>query len=206
MRLRHDERGDFRRPIREKSPYTPDILVGMPPRIHFGRWRVVGLTTDIVHRKLVMTRTRLTVHLGGRFAALCVALIASSALAQTMPPATGATGPVPVAPGTTPADIAPAPGLPGPESVNPVPGATGPYAGHSEHAFYDVDARISRYEQRIASNLSGAQQKSAMQRLTAIKSEEKSQIARHGSLLDWARENLNHRLDQLKTAYPSLDG
>jgi hypothetical protein len=153
-----------------------------------------------------MTRTSLTVHLGGRLAALCIAVAASGAMAHTMPPAPAAAGPVPVAPGTTAADIAPAPGLPGPASVDPAPGAAGPYAGHSEHAFYDVDARISRYQQRIASNLTGAQQKSAMRQLNAIKSEEKSQIARHGSLLDWARENLNHRLDQLKTTYPSLEG
>ena len=152
-----------------------------------------------------MTRTSLTFHLGGRLAALCIALAASSALAQTMPaPVSGVAGPVPVAPGTTAADVAPAPGLPGPESVNPAPGATGPYAGHSEHAFYDVDARISSYEQRISSNLSGAQQKSAMRQLASIKSEEKAQIARHGSLLDWARENLNHRLDQMKQTYPAL--
>ena len=151
-----------------------------------------------------MMRIRLMFNLGGRFAALCFALAASGALAQTMPSAVA--GPVPVAPGTTPADVAPAPGLPGPASVDPAPGAAGPYAGHSEHAFYDVDARISRYEQRIASNLSGAQQKSAMRQLNAVKSEEKSQIARHGSLLDWARENLNRRLDQLKQAYPALEG
>jgi hypothetical protein len=114
--------------------------------------------------------------------------------------------PPPVAPGTTAADVAPAPGLPGPQSVDPAPGASGPYANHSEHAFYDVDARISHYEQRIAANLSGAPKARAMKEIASIKSEEKDQIARHGSLLDWARENLNYRLDQLKAAYPALAG
>jgi hypothetical protein len=143
-----------------------------------------------------MTRNNLAFHLGGRFAALCVALAASSALAQT----------VPVAPGTTAADVAPAPGLPGPESVNPAPGATGAYAGHSEHAFYDVRGRIAKVEARIGANLQGADKRKAMSQLASIKSEERSQIARHGSLLDWARENLNHKLDLLVQAYPSLAG
>jgi hypothetical protein len=134
-------------------------------------------------------------HLGGRLAALCCALAASSALAQSAP----------VAPGTTAADVAPAPGLPGPQSVDPAPGASGPYANHSEHAFYDVDQRISRYEGRAA-NLAGAQKRGALNELASIKSEEKDQIARHGDLLDWARENLNHRLDVLKQTYPALEG
>jgi hypothetical protein len=153
-----------------------------------------------------MTRTSLTLHLGGRFAALCLALAASGALAQMPAPSMGVAGPVPVAPGTTPADVAAAPGLPGPQSVDPAPAAAGAYAGHSEHAFYDVGARISKYEQRAAANLTGMQKKSALSEIASIKSEEKSQIARHGSLLDWARENLNHRLDQLKQTYPALEG
>ena len=153
-----------------------------------------------------MTRSNLTLHLGGRLVALCVAVAvaASSALAQG-PLTSGAPFP-PVAPGTTAADVAPAPGLPGPQSVDPAPGAAGPYANHSEHAFYDVDARISRYEQRASANLSGAQKKAALSEIASIKSEEKAQIARHGDLLDWARENLNHRLDVLKQTYPALAG
>ena len=149
-----------------------------------------------------MAPTRLAAHLGARLGVLAVVLAASAALAQP----SGVAGPVPVAPGTTPADIAPSPGLPGPQSVDPAPGAAGPYANHSAHAFYDVDARISRVEQRIGANLTGAQKHRAMTTLAGIKSEEKSQIARHGDLLDWARENLNHRLDALIQAYPALQG
>jgi hypothetical protein len=154
-----------------------------------------------------MQSARLTIHVATRALALCVVLAAPHAFAQSQmaPPAPSTTTP-PVAPGTTAADIAPAPGLPGPESVDPAPGANGPYAGHSQHAFYDVDARISHVQQRIQANLSGPQQKRAMTELTAIKSEEKAQIARHGDLLDWARENLNHRLDALLQAYPALQG
>jgi hypothetical protein len=113
-------------------------------------------------------------------------------------------GPAPVAPGTTAADIAPSPGLPGPQSVDPAPGAVGPYLGHSPHAFYDVEARISRVQQRIEADLTGAQKARAMRDLAGIKSEEKSQVARHGDLLDWARENLNRRLDVLIRTYPAL--
>ncbi len=154
-----------------------------------------------------MTRNSLSIHLGGRLAVLCLAVAASSALAQPMSaPAASVAGPVPVAPGTTPADIAPAPGLPGPQSVDPAPGAAGPYADHSQHAFYDVDARINKYERRAAANLSGMQKKSALSELASIRSEEKAQIAQHGDLLDWARENLNHRLDVLKQTYPALEG
>jgi len=148
-----------------------------------------------------MTPARLAVHLVGRLAVLGAVVAASAAMAQQpaseMPP---------VAPGTTAADVAPAPGLPGPQSVDPAPGAAGPYANHSAHAFYDVDARISRFEQRIATNLSGGQKKRAMTELSAIKGEEKAQIARHGDLLDWARENLNHRLDLLQRSFPALQG
>lgn len=152
-----------------------------------------------------MKLSTIAIGLAARGVVLGAVLAASAAFAQDMQP-TPSTDLPPVAPGTTAADVAPAPGLPGPQSVDPAPGATGPYANHSANAFYDVDARISRYEQRIASNLSGAQQKSAVKQLTSIKSEEKEQIARHGSLLDWARENLNHRLDQLKATYPALAG
>ena len=155
-----------------------------------------------------MRSDRLAINICARLAALGVACAASSAMAQpAMAPADmSAPAPVPVAPGTTVRDIAPAPGLPGPDSVDPAPGAKGPYAGHSEHAFYDVNARINHVQSRIASNLSGAQQKGAMTELSSIKAEEKAQIARHGDLLDWARENLNHRLDALLKTYPALAG
>ena len=150
-----------------------------------------------------MKPAALAVSLSGRLVVLAAVLAASTAFAQ--PGAPGVAGPVPVAPGTTPADVAPAPGLPGPASVDPAPGASGPYANHSEHAFYDVDARISSYQQR-AGNLPTAQKNRAITEITSIKQEEKAQIARHGDLLDWARENLNNRLDKLKAAYPSLAG
>lgn len=158
-----------------------------------------------------MDRAGLSLNLALRTGVLVLSLAGSAAFAQT---AGGpATGPAPqtsvpavVPPGTTPADVAPAPGLPGPQSVDPAPGASGPYAGHSEQTFYDVNGRIASVEQKIQTTLTGAQQKKAMGELNAIKAEEKNQVARHGSLLDWARENLNHRLDQLVQSYPSLKG
>jgi len=112
----------------------------------------------------------------------------------------------PVPPGTTPADVAPAPGLPGPASVDPAPGAAGPYAGHSERAFYDVDDRIRRVSSRIDAMPKGAARARAEAEMASIRQEEKDQIARHGDLLDWARENLNRRLDRLEQSDPSLKG
>jgi hypothetical protein len=151
-----------------------------------------------------MSSSSLAAGLSIRALILAAAFVASAAMAQ--PEAAPSATTPPMAPGTTAADVAPAPGLPGPLSVDPAPGATGPYADHSKQAFYDVDNRISRYQQRAETNLSGVQQKRAMSEIASIRSEEKSQIARHGSLLDWARENLNHRLDQLKQTYPALAG
>jgi hypothetical protein len=144
----------------------------------------------------------LSLHIAGRLIILGAVLAASTAFAQPAPDASA----IPVAPNTTAADIAPAPGLPGPQSVDPAPGARGAYAGHSEHAFYDVDRRIEHLQSRIATDLTGVQQKRAMSDLSSIKTEEKEQIARHGDLLDWARENLNHRLDVLLQTYPTLAG
>jgi hypothetical protein len=146
-----------------------------------------------------MDRPQLSLHLGVRAAALVLALEAPAAFAQ-------GGGPPPVAPGTTWADVAPAPGLPGPQSVNPAPGAQGPYAGHTEHAFYDVNGRIADVGRKIGARLTGETRKKAEDALASIRAEEASQIARHGSLLDWARENLNHRLDLLLQAYPEIDG
>ena len=134
--------------------------------------------------------------------ALAAALSASAAFAQTG--AEPSSAPVPA--GAVPADMGASPGLPGPQSVDPSPGAGGAYAGHSEHAFYDVDDRIAGVQRKIASNLTGPQQKAAMSELASIKSEEQAQRARHGDLLDWARENLNHRIDKLLTTYPALAG
>ena len=148
-----------------------------------------------------MDTARIAAQLGARLTVLCAVVAASAAFAQA-PGHNPVDGAVP--PGTTAAQMAADPGLPGPASVDPAPGTGGPYAGHSEHAFYDVDQRISNVQSRIASNLKGAEQKRAMGEIASIKGEEKEQIARHGSLLDWARENLNHRLDTLVQAYPSL--
>jgi hypothetical protein len=67
-----------------------------------------------------------------------------------------------------------------------------------------VRQRIANVQSRIAANLTGAEQSKAMREIDSIKSEEKDQIARHGDLLDWARENLNHRLDALLQAHPAL--
>ncbi len=90
------------------------------------------------------------------------------------------------------------PGIDSAHAVNPAPGAAGPYVGHSENAFYNVQARIDRVEQRARTQLSGARQRKAMADLKSIKAELATQQARHGEVRDWDRENLNHRLDQLE--------
>lgn len=90
------------------------------------------------------------------------------------------------------------PGIDSAHAVNPAPGATGPYVGHSENAFYDVQARIDRVEQRVRTQLKGAALRKAMRDVTSVKAELATQRARHGELRDWDRENLNHRLDQLE--------
>jgi hypothetical protein len=151
-----------------------------------------------------MDTARIAVQLGARLTVLCAVVAASAALGQTPMPTTERIDGAPVPRGTTIADVRADPGLPGPASVDPAPGAVGPYANHSQHAFYDVDQRIANVQSRIAANLSGAEQKKAMSEIASIKGEEKEQIARHGDLLDWARENLNHRLDVLLQAHPAL--
>ena len=91
------------------------------------------------------------------------------------------------------------PGIDSAHAVNPAPGAGDhPYVGHSENAFYDVEQRIARVDQRARTQLSGARQRKAMAELASIKSELATQKARHGEVRDWDRENLNHRLDQLE--------
>jgi hypothetical protein len=153
-----------------------------------------------------MKPARIAAHLGARLMVLNSLVAVSAAFAQAPQPTPYKVDGAPVPPQTTLRDIAPAPGLPGPASVNPDPGAQGAYAGHSEHTFYDVRGRIAKVEAKIGANLAGAEQHKAMVELNSIKSEERSQIARHGSLLDWARENLNHRLDLLVQSYPALQG
>jgi hypothetical protein len=128
---------------------------------------------------------------------------AAPALAQTDPapqtpdqPAVTASRPVP---DTSQAS----PGIPGDQAVNPAPGAAGPYVGHGQGAFYDVDARISNVEQR-ASSLQPSDRRRAQAALKSIRAEEATQRQRHGQLRDWDRENLNYRLDQLVQQFPSL--
>jgi hypothetical protein len=91
------------------------------------------------------------------------------------------------------------PGIDSAHAVNPAPGAVGPYLGLGESAFYNVQARIDRVEQRAKTQLSGAKRREAMADLKSIKAELATQEARHGDLRDWDRENLNHRLDQLES-------
>jgi hypothetical protein len=151
-----------------------------------------------------MDTARIAAQLGARLIVLCAVVAASAAFGQTPMPTNERIDGAPVPPGTTLADVRADPGLPGPASVDPAPGAVGPYANESKHAFYDVRQRIANVQSRIAANLTGAEQRKAMREIDSIKSEEKDQIARHGDLLDWARENLNHRLDALLQAHPAL--
>ena len=91
-----------------------------------------------------------------------------------------------------------APGVDSAHAVDPAPDANGPYVGHGEHAFYEVQARIDRVEQRALTQLSGPRRRGALADIRSIKAEMVAQIARHGELRDWDRENLNHRLDRLE--------
>ncbi len=92
-----------------------------------------------------------------------------------------------------------APGIDSAHAVNPAPGVAGPYQGHGQTAFYDVQARIDRVEQRVKAQLTGARQRLALAKVKSIRAEVATQKARHGGQLrDWDRENLNHRLDQLE--------
>ncbi len=123
---------------------------------------------------------------------------ASGDASTTSPPPASVTASRPV-PDTSQAS----PGIPGPEAVNPAPGASGPYVGHGPHAFYDVDARITNVQGRIAS-LSPGQQRQANAALKSIRGEEATQRQRHGDLRDWDRENLNYKLDKLVQQFPAL--
>ncbi len=90
------------------------------------------------------------------------------------------------------------PGVTSARAVNPAPGAAGPYLGLGETAFHHVRARIDRVEQLAKTRLTGAKRRQAMAEITSIKAELATQVARHGDLRDWDRENLNHRLNQLE--------
>ena len=150
---------------------------------------------------------------GAAFGMAGLMLAAAPALAQqtttsTVPPPdvpAPATTPLgtPATPANTVATTNPpvgqvGPGIDSAHAVNPAPGAAGPYVGHSENAFYNVQARIDRVEQRAKTQLAGAKQRKAMADLKSIKAELATQEARHGDVRDWDRENLNHRLDLLE--------
>jgi hypothetical protein len=70
------------------------------------------------------------------------------------------------------------PGVTSARAVNPAPGAA--------------------VEQLAKTRLTGAKRRQAMAEITSIKAELATQVARHGDLRDWDRENLNHRLNQLE--------
>jgi hypothetical protein len=92
------------------------------------------------------------------------------------------------------------PGIDSANAVNPAPGSgEHPYVGHSENAFYNVEQRIGRVEQRAAA-LTGAKKRKAMSGLKSIKAELATQEARHGEVRDWDREHLNKRLDALEAS------
>lgn len=89
-------------------------------------------------------------------------------------------------------------GIDSSRAVNPAPGAGDhPYVGHSENAFYNVEQRIDRVEQRVH-GLRGAQRRRALSGIRSIKAELATQQARHGEVRDWDREHLNKRLDALE--------
>lgn len=138
--------------------------------------------------------------------------LASAAFAQpapdggaAAPPASdaGSGAPPVVASQPVPDTSAPSPGIPSDRAVNPAPGASGPYVGAGKNAFYDVDARLAHVTESAAA-LPAAQRRKVQAALKSIKAEEATQIARHGQLRDWDRENMNYKLDQLVQQYPSL--
>ena len=106
----------------------------------------------------------------------------------------------PADPATATAPMQPQAGVTSAQAVDPAPGASGPYVGHSENAFYDVQARIDRVQTRVDA-LAGARKAQANKQLASIKSELATQKARHGSVRDWDRENINKRLDRLEARY-----
>ncbi len=98
------------------------------------------------------------------------------------------------------------PGLPGRQAVDPAPGATGAYLGAGPQGFYDVDAQLTAVAARVASLPPGPRRRIGVQ-IRQIRTEEATQRARHGGeLLDWARESMTQKLDQLVQQYPSLRG
>ncbi len=91
------------------------------------------------------------------------------------------------------------PGIDSASAVNPAPGAgEHPYVGHSENAFYNVEQRIARVEERAKTQLTGVKQRQAMAGIRSIRAELATQQARHGDVRDWDREHLNRRLDTLE--------
>ena len=129
-------------------------------------------------------------------------LVASSLAAFALAGASnaGAQPSAPADPAAATTPMEPQAGVASAQAVDPAPGAHGPYVGHSENAFYDVDARITRVQTRV-DGLTGAKKLQANNKLSAIKSELATQKARHGSVRDWDRENINKQLDKLETDY-----
>lgn len=129
-------------------------------------------------------------------AALTALAIAGTASAQMTPTALAPSE----NPATSTAPLERQPGVASAQAVDPAPGASGPYVGHSESAFYDVQARIDRVQTRV-DGLTGAKRVQANKQLASIKSELSTQKARHGTVRDWDRENINKRLDALESRF-----
>jgi hypothetical protein len=148
---------------------------------------------------------RLTLIGAGAIAVLCAAPALAQQTEHSVPP--GSPTPSTAPDGHSPGDVSTTtngptgergPGIGGARAVNPAPGAGDhPYVGHSEGAFYDVEHRIARVEQR-AQSLRGAQRRKALSGIKSIKAELATQEARHGEVRDWDREHLNKRLDALE--------
>jgi hypothetical protein len=81
--------------------------------------------------------------------------------------------------------------------VDPAPGATGPYAGSSKEAFYNIEQRLAAVEARIGTM--GARGRAARSQLRSLRAFEAQQRARHGGeLRDWDREAITARLNRLE--------
>jgi hypothetical protein len=82
----------------------------------------------------------------------------------------------------------------------PDPHAPTAYAGTTKEGFYDVERRMENVQMRIqAMGRGGARAMAEMRQIRAFIAQQK---ARHnGELLDWDRETINLRLDQLVGRY-----
>jgi hypothetical protein len=111
-----------------------------------------------------------------------------------------------------PANTAPSPGVPGNEAVNPAPDAQGrPYLGAGQQNFYDPMDRERSLQQRLdaaaaAGKLDPHQVHDVKLALAQVIAEDRTQIARHGSLRDWDRERLNDMMNHIVAKYSELGG